>query len=183
MRWLENNVRKQERAAGIIEAVKRVSTDGPSGPEEGDAKGDDAMDGGDDAAAADVSTADAPATDVPATDTADPMIADAAEADDVDKDGVDKDDADKSRGPAALTRTTSGASERSRPSPRLRTDDGASQQRNRKIFGVLMGTLKRARQESASGSGIVQQQKLQATLQVRVTVPSLAPPYRFHPAY
>ena len=87
-------MRKQERAAGIIEAVKRVSTDGPSGPEEGDAKGDDAMDGGDDAAAADVSTADTPATDVPATDTADPMIADAAEADDVDKDGVDKDDAD-----------------------------------------------------------------------------------------
>ena len=65
---------------------------------------------------------------------------------------------------AALERTESGASERaSRRSPRARLDDGASKVRTRNMFGMMMSTLKRARQEvSASEQGAAQQQKLQA---------------------
>ena len=49
-----------------------------------------------------------------------------------------------------------------RPSPRVRMDDGASRQRNRKMFGMLMGTLRRAQKEGKeSGIGLVQQAKLQ----------------------
>jgi hypothetical protein len=47
--------------------------------------------------------------------------------------------------------------------PRLRIEDGVGKQRTRNMFGVLMGTLKRARDEvSASDQGAVQQQKMAA---------------------